>query len=133
MAVLQGVDKLRPTARWTWEGWDAVVENLDRTPKTIIEACLDKGVGVVLIPELSTEGFEYDKRSYIRHHYDAIFERLAAGRRREGVYYLDLLPFYKPEDGETLFVDTGHMNDQGYRYFAELVARFLLDERIVKP
>ena len=48
-------------------------------------------------------------------------------------YFVSFLETFMDEGALAHFVDSVHMNDQGYRFLAESIARFLIEEEIVLP
>ena len=105
--------------------------SLEETPEEIIELCAEAGIDVVLVPEIARRDVARGRGA--SHGYYEVFQELARRHAGEGVYYHDLLDAFTPQRTEAYLTDEVHMNNEGFLFFTERIARFLLDEGIVSP
>ena len=95
-----------------------------------VDTCVKQGRSVLLIPEvLLPDAHKGD--GVVTHAYGNIFERVAEKYASRNVYYKNVLESFSPDIADSYLVDFVHMNDEGYRFLAEQIAAFLLEENIV--
>lgn len=104
-----------------------------RTPADIVRLCRERGIKVLLIPEITSMGLagHYGQSPDKQYHYTEIFRSLAEKNGKHGVLFEPLWEEFTPELGKRYLVDRMHLNADGYRYLAEKIATILLTKGLV--
>lgn len=138
MALVEGVswlkDRLSPPAEVAG-GNDSDPAFLTGGVERVIRACVQRGIKVLLIPEICYEdlragaGVPADKRT---HPYYTIFEKLARKYAGKGVYHASLFERFARAPWTEYIFDRMHLTDEGYRFLAQQIADVLLEKEIVR-
>ncbi len=107
------------------------------TVERLVRVCLDNGIKVMLIPEVTLVDVSAENRS---HAYYNIFEDQYLENSGKGVYYLDLLDYFKDviknlpphEEKTAVLVDEMHLSDYGYSLLAGKIADSIINNRIIE-
>ncbi len=121
---------------------------VEEEPNRVAELCTEAGAKVVFMPEIETSAI---MRTAPLHEYHRLFSEVERRHGRKDVYCLDPVEAFRnrmvagpdippgasysenPDDllMKEYFLDAMHLYDIGYRILAELIAEFLLEEKIV--
>ena len=101
-----------------------------RTLLEIVELCADRNVPLVLIPEMESRFvLNPDLENPVRE----VFEAGAAHRRDSEVFYLDISDSFDADMVSAYFVDSEHLNDEGYAYLAMVIEETLDSLELLPP
>ena len=94
----------------------------------IVALCVEKDINILLIPEIISEHTQpgIDLPAFCK-----AFQDIADDYAGEGVFFKNLYETFPPEKAMRFFVDSVHMNDDGYEHLAKLVADTIIEEGIL--
>ena len=111
-----------------------LTQSVERTIRT----CISRGIKVLLIPEIQIEDIRAsvsDPRAARLNRYNRyyeIFSRLARKYADQGVYQVSFLDRFVNAPWSSYLIDSMHMNEKGYRFLAQLIMEYLLEQNLVK-
>jgi len=88
----------------------------------LVRAALRDNAAIVLIPEITTDGHGHG------HPYEAVFRELARRHEGEPVHLFSINGF----DVSSYMVDSQHMNPEGHRELARIIADYLVDSGLIR-
>ena len=115
------IDSIKETSRpqrSDFEEQESYVELADH----LVMAALRDNTAIVLIPEITRKGYGHG------HPYEAVFRELAQRHEGEPVHVFSINGF----DVSSHMVDSQHMNADGHRELARIIAGYLADSGLIK-
>jgi len=106
-----------------------------RTVEEVVQACLSRGVKVLLIPEIHYQDLASNRgkpASEMSHAYYRIFQHLAKKYAQQGVHYASMLERFGAAPWMNYLADDMHMNDDGYRFLAEQIAEVIREKGLIR-
>lgn len=125
MAAVDGVNTLRAGGVEVPDPADTASED---SAAHITDACLERGIPIVLAPEVIAYEVGTDLRS---HPYHEAFQVIAARHAGQGVHVVNLVDHFTPAMASVWMVDFVHMRNAGYAHLADGMAAYLWDRDLV--
>ena len=125
MAAVDGVNTLRAGGVEVVNPADTASED---SAAHITAACVERGIPIVLAPEVIAYEVGTDLRS---HPYHEAFEILGERHAGQGVHVVDLVEHFTPAMASVWMVDFVHMRNGGYAHLADGVVEFLWERDLV--